>query len=243
MSGAHYIPAAEVRLMDMKAPLLSTDTPFHGLRARAQRRAAYTLAVQTAVRWRYGHIDQELLAHSAMLNRIYDMRPLLLNGGRVVPPAIGAASDAFRLYSPNSAASTVTTYRILMPARIATVMPTWRQYLIQDYTVTDRVNPVLLPRNDTERQLWKAAVTRGWKQGLWLAARLFRTNLAALTRDMVGMIRFKRLANQGLVSVPILATNMPRIEVEGRTLEIGRREFRITQNAAWRPESEWRAKR
>ncbi|MHB8408972.1 MAG: type IV secretory system conjugative DNA transfer family protein [Acidiferrobacterales bacterium] len=241
MTLAHSTPAAEVRLMNLSAPLAS-QTPFHGLRAKAQRRAAYTLAVQTAVRWRYDQIDRELEWYSTTLSRAFDMRPLLLDGGRVVPPAIGEASNAFRLYSSRSAASTITEYRILTPARIATVPPTWRQYLIQHYPVIDHVNPVLLPRNSVERRRWRAAIRRGWQRGIVLAGRLLQTNIARLTRDMVGMIRFKRLANQGVVSVPVLAANTPRIEVQGRTIEIGRREFRITQQASWKPEDQWRPK-
>lgn len=239
MSGVVAMPKPEIQIMSLSAPASAATTPFHALRAKAQKRAAYTLAVQTAVAYRYGLIDRALESRRVMLGQVYNFGPLLLDRGRVMPPVIDSSNHAFRLYSPRHASSAVSVYRIERQARITTVQPTWRQYLIQHYTV-DRVVPALLPRNAVERRRWKLAVARGWKSGIVLASQLFRTNLARLTRDMVGAIRFKRLVLQHVVSAPILSTGDARVAIEGNTIEIGRREFLLTHQAHWTQEGSWR---
>ena len=165
-----------------------------------------------------------------------------LDYGRVMPPVIEGSRQAFRLYSGQHASSALTVYRIDRPARLTTALPTWRAYLIRHYPVA-RVVPELLPRNHEERRRWRAAVARGWQAGLVLARQLWRQNLARLTRDMVGAIRFKRLVTQHVVSAPVVSASDPWVAVEGNTIEIGRRDFLLTHQAQWRPEDAWQPRR
>lgn len=240
MSAQAVLPPPEAQIMSLSAPSsVAAATPFHALRARAQRRAAYTLAVQTAVAYRYGQIDRALMRHRAELGQIYNFRPLMLDNGRMMPPVIEGSRQAFRLYSTRHASSAVTVYRIDRAARLTTVEPTWRGYLIREYHVV-RVVPALLPRNHVERKRWRAAVARGWKAGVVLAGQLFRQNLARLTRDMVGAIRFKRLVLQHVVAAPVVSASDPHVAFEGNTLEIGRRDFLLTRQAHWQSEGAWR---
>ena len=221
------------------SPASAAKSVFKGQRGKAQRRAAYTLAVQTAVHWRYARIDRELKTQSAKLARIFNFRDLMLDKGRVLPPVITASGPASKIDSAKSERTVVATYRIEQPARIVSTAPTWRTYLIHNYPVGDRPNPVLYPKNQKERARWDRAVRRGWRDGIKQALNLFRTNLARLQRDYIGMARFSRLAAQGVVSVPIVAANTPRIRVEGKALAVGEREIRLTRTARWQQTHHW----
>ena len=221
------------------SPASAAKNVFKGQRGKAQRRAAYTLAVQTAVHWRYARIDQELKRESAKLDRIFNFRDLMLDKGRVLPPVITASGPASKIDSAKSERTVVATYRIERAARLVSTAPTWRTYLIHDYPVGDRPNPVLYPKGAKERARWDQAVRRGWQAGVKQALNLFRTNLARLQRDYIGMARFSRLAAQGVVSVPIVAANTPRIRVQGKALSVGEREIRLTRIARWQQTHDW----
>lgn len=221
------------------SPAAAAKNVFKGQRGKAQRRGAYTLAVQTAVHWRYARIDHELKAQSDKLGRIFNFRDLMLDQGRVLPPVITASGPASQIDSAKSERTVVATYRIERRARLVSTAPTWRTYLIHDYPVGDRPNPVLYPKTQKERTRWDNAIRRGWKAGIQQALNLFRTNLARLQRDYIGMARFSRLAAQGVVSVPIVAANTPRIRVQGKALAVGEREIRLTRTARWQHAHHW----
>lgn len=236
-------PPTLKKLLNAKAATnaaVLAGNPFKGERGQAQRRAAFTLAVQTAVHWRYSQIDKTLKAHAPELNRVFDFRVLMLDHGRVLPPVITASGPGSKFQSADAERSVIATYRIEQPAKLASTAPTWRTYLIHEYPVGDRPNAVLYPRNGKERTRWDDAARRGWKDGVALALRLYKGNLAQLQRDYVGMARFERLAEQGVVSIPLVAANQPRIAVEGKELAIGVRQIRLTRGAAWQATHRWK---
>lgn len=236
-------PPALHKLLDAKAAstaAASAKSPFKGKRGQAQKRAAFTLAVQSAVHWRYGQINKTLDAHASQLNRIFNFGQLMLDHGRVLPPVITASGPGEKLNSAHVERTVIATYRIQAPAKLVSTPPTWRTYLIHTYPVGDHPNAVLYPRNEKERARWDSAVRRGWKDGLALAMRLYKTNLAKLQRDYIGMARFQRLAKQGVVSVPMMAANAPRIAVDGKELAIGVREIRLTRAAMWQATHHWK---
>lgn len=235
-------PAPLRHLLSCHAGATEAMGAFKGLRAQAQREAGYTLALQTAVRWRYDHIDKQLLAVDSQLDRIFNFQPLMLDQGLVLPAVIREAGAAWRFDASGAhAASTLTTFLIDAPARLVSKPPTWRQYLIAHYDVSD-VNAVLYPRDDQEQAVWQAAVRTGWNNGITQANRLFETALARLTSDYTGMLRFHLLATEDLVSVPVVKAQTPSIIVNGHQLDVGERQFALAIPATWRSPDQWQPK-
>ncbi len=210
------------------------------LRYDALKDVAYTLGVQTAVRWRYEAINAVLQANHVTLDRVFDFRPLLLHDGRVAPAVVERTDGAYRIVSPTEAHQTETTYTIEQEARVVSRSPDWRDYLVHSYPTFTRPDPAMLPRDATERRIWATAVASGWRAGVVQAERLFDTHLGRLRRDYLGMARFKLLALQGIVDVPLLAESRLGVVVNGRMLSVGERVFRIPPVTDFQPVRSWR---
>lgn len=222
----------------------SMKSEVGNVRSDALKQTAYTLALQQAVKWRYGKIKKALEEHEAKLNRIFDFPSLLMHGGKVVPPVITEAGPGYRVESDTRASSTEVVYQIIKPARMVSRAPDWRDYLWADYPsfAKEDVGVGVLPKDAKERKMWKKAAVRGWETGLRQAERLYQTNLNKLTRDYQGIIKFRTLAEQDMVSLPALAEGRPGIEVEGKRLSVDRKIFRITQPSSFREEDRWKPK-
>ncbi len=211
-----------------------------GLRYEALKEVAYTLGVQTGVRWRYQAIDEMLEANRSPLDRVFDFRPLMLHDGRVVPAVVSSTEGAYRIVSATEAHQTEATYTIEAEARLVTRPPDWRDYLMQSYPTFTRPDAAMLPKDATERKVWASAVAAGWQEGVAQAERLFDSHLARLRRDYLGMTRCKLLALQGVVDIPLLAENRLGVTVSGRMLSVGERVFRIPSVTDFQPVGNWK---
>jgi defect-in-organelle-trafficking protein DotC len=211
-----------------------------GLRYEALKEVAYTLGVQTGVRWRYEAIDKLLEANRSTLDRVFDFRPLMLHDGRVAPAVVDRTEGAYRIVSATEARQTEATYTIEEEARLVTRPPDWRDYLVQSYPTFTRPDPAMLPRDAAERRIWAAAVSNGWQEGVAQADRLFDAHLARLRRGYLGMTRCKLLALQGVVDIPLLAENRLGVTVNGRMLSVGERLFRIPSGTGFEPVGNWK---
>ena len=208
-------------------------------RLRVMRRTAYTLGVQGGAYWREQHVNALLRKESVTLDRMFNFAPLLLDAGQVQPPVIDVVEGAYRLDSDTTGESVVTTYRIEAPARLVSTAPNWRSWLITHFPPLTRVSRLLLPTTAKEQRVWKREVDRGWAAGVAEFNSVYDANLHALARDYLGMARFHLLAEQGVISVPALATGNLGIRVNGHQLEIGQRLFRLTMPARFTPSATW----
>ncbi len=212
------------------------------LRLRVLRRTAFTVGVQAGAHWRYAQIDKTLARNARALDRIFHFGPLLLDHGRVLPPVIASIRGGVRLDSARRGSSVIQDYRILKPARLISMPPSWRSYLLRSFPPLSRISRLLLPKNDREWRVWRAAVRQGWAQGTREAVVVYESELHSLTRDYIGMVRFHVLATQKIVSVPVLATGNLGIVVNGKRLAIGQRIFRITWPAHFTKPAGWRVR-
>ena len=209
------------------------------LRPRVLRRTARTLALQKAVQWRYGRIQELLKEHDSELDHIFDFSPLMLRGGKVLPPVIAEAGAGYRVESDTQASSTDRTFRIVQEARMVSTPPSWRDYLFRDYSSFEKEDVGVIPQNAKEREIWKEAAIKGWQMGLRQARRLYRNNLSELVRDYKGILKFRILAEQNMVSIPVVAEGELGIEVQGKRLSVDRKVFRITQPSSFQEVEKW----
>ena len=100
-------------------------------------------------------------------------------------------------------------------------------------STTMHAPPAILPHTDAELMLWRKHVSQGWKKGVSHADEVFELNMNHLIAEYRGILRFKMLANRGLVQVPILAEGRLGVQVGDRILNIDQTTFRITVPASF----------
>lgn len=132
-----------------------------------------------------------------------------------------------------------TTWHILHEGKIVSISPNWRGYLIRSCGKPLLPNAVLLPKTDSDEVAWHRGVSRGWKQGLAAAKAGFEYGLHRLTRDYAGMLRFWWLSQRGIVQAPILSAGNVGVRVDGRTLNVGERVFRMTDPGSFNMPNHW----
>lgn len=209
-----------------------------GLSAReiAMSEAARTLGFQEGFKYEYEKLLEEAEARSAELERIFDFRRLLIDD-KVLPPVIRWSGPAMELHSDTDATEVEAQYKIEAPARLVMSPPSFRDYLQMDTNVLEPANEIL-PDNARERDIWKEEATRGWDEGKEHARTVMDMAFDKLTADYRGILRFKMLADQGLVSVPILAKGDLGIQVGDNILNMDQKVFRITLPASFRQAEE-----
>lgn len=237
------VPKPLSRVLSMNAsstgPGVEASNPASGMRGKAQKQAAETLGLQTGAAWRYKQIDKLLKSRAALLSQTYDFKHLLMDDGKVLPPVIVEADGSFSVQNDSEAVATQRTYKIVKPARIVGGAPSWRDYLYKDYPPAKQVNQAILPKNGAESRRWRKYVRKGWKEGVAQANRVFRIALSRLTRDYLGMLRFKRLAMANVVSAPMLAAGKVGIVVGHHRLQVGQKVFRLTVPAHFNGAGKW----
>lgn len=177
------VPLVQIeQLAPARAP---ASTPAQNLRARSQREAALSLGAQAGLAWRGAQIRAVLEGQASQLDQIYDFKRLL-HGGHALPPVITESRNGFRVEGPDAARSQRISWTIVAPAKLVSLAPSWRDYLMrQDPAVDlDQVPDLLRPATDAERAAWREAVREGWRQGVAQMDAIFQAQVAQLTRDL-----------------------------------------------------------
>ncbi len=215
-----------------------------GLRYIAIRDTALSLGARGGLAYRATQMNSELKQHGRYLERLFNFNALLLDDN-VLPPILiegrqtldqsnPLSSDAIRLSDRQ--------YVILSQARFVTASPHWREYLWMDYEKPELPDPSLLPKDENEQKVWDKYVSEGWLSGVQQANAIFQENLGRLKRDYQGMVRYRTLLAQGIVSAPFVARNDMGVTGNSEELAINDRILRITalpsfqtNSANWSP--------
>lgn len=209
------------------------------LRLRAIAEAGTMLGIQTAVKYRHEQINESLEGIASNLDAMYDFSALMEHDGRVMPPVIAEVRNALQIKSASESVSSQVVYKIVQDAKIVSASPNWRSYLLKSFNSIEDVNPILLPRNDAEQKIWSQSVEKGWHQGIEQAERVFDANLSTLQRDYLGLLTYKHLALQNIVSVPMAAEGELGIKIRNKTMDVDQKVFRITNESSFNKENKW----
>lgn len=233
-------PLEQILALRGDAKLVSEEyqNSFKGLRPQALREAAMILAVQAAVKYRYSQIVDRLHALAMQLDRIINFQPLLINS-KVLPPVISVSNGGVVLENDKYMRAVEQTYTIISPARFVTIAPSWRDYLLREFGSVEQVNPVLLPRDKTEVSIWTESAREGWMSGIKQANHIFDLNLNRLRRDYLGIAIFRTLEKQKIVSLPQISSGKMAVKVDGKTLSINEKTFRITVPTGFQEIERW----
>ncbi|MHB8565363.1 MAG: type IV secretory system conjugative DNA transfer family protein [Acidiferrobacteraceae bacterium] len=213
------------------------------IRLRAVRDQAMTLGAQGGLYWRSRQIDAYLTRHGAQLSAVFNFAPLVLHGSVLLPSIARIAPDVRLSVDRRSMTQVLATYRIEHGAHLVAVTPTWRTWLTMPQHAPDlrQVPVALLPKNARERKDWHRWVAAGWNAGLGQADSEFKDRVRRLRARYLGMLRFLRLADAGVVSVPRVGEGRYGIQVGRRVLHDGVRIFRVTAEPRFLAEQAWRA--
>ncbi len=227
--------SAELGYVSLKN-LPSSTSPINPIRLQALRETATTLGARGALAWRSLHIDRALQKQAKYLNHVFDFNQLLLNHN-VLPPVIVESNNSLHLTNADTIRLSSKTYRILKPARFVTTPPNWRSYLWMNYKKPEIPNRTLLPQNKDEAAVWDSYLQQGWKQGLAQANKIFAVNLSRLKRDYMGMVLYRKLLDQHMVSSPYVASANLGVTGNSKEIHINDRVLRITGQSKLQPNS------
>ncbi len=221
----------------------ATGTTVSKIRLDALKETALTLGAQGGLAARSKQINAQTLQNSSALDQIFNFNRLMMDNN-VLPPVLVEARQSMNLDNGTTIRLSGQIYKIIQQAQFVTTAPNWRQYLMLDFPNPSIPDSTLLPKNHAERVLWNTYIQEGWQQGIQQANNIYRDDLARLQRDFKGMILYRKLLAENIVSKPYVAkTNLGITSNKDHSqLYINDRVLRITalpqlnpNSSSWKP--------
>lgn len=198
-----------------------------GIRHLGLRDAALSTGARAGLAWRAKQINQLVKKHERQLDLIYNFNALLMDHN-VLPPVLLEGRLPLEQTADDIIRVSDRAYTIQSQARFVTLAPTWRDYLKLNYREPDMPDRSLLPRTEAEKTVWDKYVDEGWQLGITQAEVIFSENLGRLKRDYEGMVRYRTLLAQNMVSLPYVAQINLGITGGDSQMAINDRILRIT---------------
>lgn len=219
------------------------------IRREAVKEAALSFGARGGLAARSYEIRNELGTRAASLDKVFNFRQLLIaapSGFTIEPPIISESLNNLLIEGDGqSAAVADAIYRIHENVKIVSAPRNWRTYLERGWGKVEDPPEILRPKNDDERKLWRDMVRKGWKEGYSQADEVFEEDLNRLTADFDGMVRYRQLLAQGMVSPPFAQQIDRGVTGEDGAMRVGDRAVVITGTpqlissgtAEWQPAS------
>jgi defect-in-organelle-trafficking protein DotC len=218
------------------------DTMGLQIRHDAIREAALSYGARGGLASRTFEIQRRLVEREAALDKTFDFHRLLIaapSGLLIEPPVVSEALQAVIVNNGGQEAAVADrTYRINRAARIVTAPRDWHLYLERDWGRVDPPPALLLPREDEEREAWRKWVQEGWNAGVEQAQETFEADLDRMTNDFIGMVRYRDLLAQGMISPPFAMHEDRGITGGGTEMRVGDRGVSITGPSVLIPRSD-----
>ncbi len=207
------------------------DLPLD-IRVDALEEAALSYGARGGLQWRTWHIRNEMETRARYLDKVFNFRELLIpapSGLMIEPPIVSEAMDALLINNRGEQAAVADKIlRINRNARIVSAPRTWRTYLEREWGTVEPPPDILRPINKVERALWEEQIRKGWARGIEQADDIFQADLNSLVTDYQGMIRYKSLLAQNMISPPYAMQVDRGVTGDGTIMRIGDRELEIT---------------
>jgi len=202
------------------------------------RDAALAFGVQGGYRERSLEIAARIEARAAQLDRIFPFAPLV-ERGRLLMPAVRFTQDEQVLHA-GTLRETGRVLRVVEPARIVTMPPTWRDWLLLPTPEVVPPDDVLLPTNGEERAVWRAAITEAWRIGRLQADAVVTTQIELLQAAYLDRLRYKELLAQKMIQPPRLGQTDLGIVRADDVLRIRDTLYQVSASARFEEPSQWR---
>lgn len=218
------------------------------IRKEALKEAALSYGARGGLAARTYEINKQTEARASYLDKIYNFRQLLIaapSGLQIEPPIVSESLDAMLIENNGQTAAVAdTVYNINRNVHIVSAARNWRQYLDRQWGEVEEPPEILRPVNAEERAIWRELVEKGWKEGQIQADEIFEQDLATLNADFNGMVRYRKLLAQSMISPPFAQQIDRGVTGDGNTMRVGDRAVAITDTPklisgsdSWRPAS------
>jgi defect-in-organelle-trafficking protein DotC len=218
-----------------------TGEGINYIRMEAVRDTALSVGARSALAWRSGQINKIVATQASYLDGVFNFNSLILDD-EVLPPVLLESRNALNVDGPHNIRVADRSYRIVKQARFVTTPPTWREYLLMDERSPEPPDPTLLPQTQEEQAAWQKGVVEGWAAGIKQANEIYAENLARLKRDYQGMVRYRMLLAQRMVTAPQVAHRELGVTGGGEVLSVNDRILTIkalpslqADSSAWAP--------
>lgn len=205
--------------------------PFD-IRADALREAALSYGARGGLAWQTYYIRREMEGRATYMDKVYDFRQLLIpapSGLLIEPPVISEMVNAMIIEAGGTQAAVADrVYDINANARIVSAPRSWRNYLERDWGDVTAPPDILRPNDEEEREKWIRWVRDGWDKGIEQANEIFEEDLNELIADYQGMVRYRMLLAQGMVTPPYALQVDRGVTGGGNTMRVGDRAVQIT---------------
>lgn len=213
--------AADAELMDLD------------IRRDAQKEAALSYGARGGLAKKAYQITERLEGFEKVLDGVFNFRALLIaapSGLLIEPPIVRESIDSLTIISDgNEAAVADRILNISKQAKIVSAPRDWRQYLAFPYDPVIPPPPkVLWPKNREEQANWDQWVRQGWEAGFQQGEDTFETNLNRMVADYNGMVRYRMLLAQGMISQPYALHEDRGVTGSKTEMRVGDRAVRIT---------------
>lgn len=220
---------------------IDTGLPFD-VRNEAVREAALSYGARGGLAWRTYHIRAELETRASYMDKVFDFRQLLIpapSGLLIEPPIVSESVNAMIIdNNGREAAVADRVYNISRNAQIVGAGRSWRNYLEREWGDVQPPPDILRPNDAEERARWIEWVREGWQKGIDQANQIFEQDLNQLTAHYQGMVRYRMLLAQGMVSPPYALQVDRGVTGGGSRMRVGDRAVEITGMPEFKPETE-----
>lgn len=220
----------------------SKESKVSMIRVEALQGAAIAFGIQAGFAKKSEEINNQLLKNGRTYDKMFDFGKLQIENG-LLPPVISEGINSYNQPNANEVRASDKLYKIEFPARIVNVPPSWREYLIIPFANPEMPDKSILPTNSDEKQIWDEYAVKGWEEGIIQGGEVLDANIGRLKRDFEGMIRYKKLYEQGLVTKPVVARSELGITGGGDEMAIGDRLIQLTEKSQLNPDAKkWSTK-
>lgn len=208
----------------------STDSPtqLSGLKVKVLQDTAMSLGAQAGLAWASEAMNVRMQHDQKYLDTIYNFNAMMLSHG-VLPPVLEEGDFTLNQSDPNTIRVSDRTYRIVQQARFATTPPNWREYIWLSYSKPSLPDKSLLPKNSEEQKIWAKGIRMGWDKGVEQGYSIFQQNLARLKRDFRGMVLYRKLLQEKMISSPFVSRTELGITGDGTDMRINDQVLRIVE--------------
>lgn len=205
--------------------------PFD-IREEAIKDAAISYGARAGLVYRTYFIRKDMALRARALDKVYDFKQLLIpapSGLLIEPPIINENLNTMLIEGDGQqAAVSDRIYNISNNARIVSTARNWRTYLEREWGDVEPPPDLLRPENAEERILWIKLTAKGWEEGVRQANEIFAEDLNQLMADFQGMVRYRLLLSQGMVSPPFALQVDRGVTGGGDEMRVGDRAVQIT---------------
>jgi defect-in-organelle-trafficking protein DotC len=204
-------------------------TELSGLRSKSLKDTAMSVGAQGGLAHSSEQINIRLNQDRKYLDSIFNFYGMVLSHG-VMPPVLEESSNNLNLADSDTVRVADKTYKIIQQARFATTPPTWREYLWLTYSKPELPDKTLLPRTDEEQKIWRHGIRKGWEMGIQQSYSIFQQGLARLKRDYRGMMIYRKLLQEKMISPPFIARTELGITGDGTDMRVNDQVLRIVDH-------------